>query len=76
MTEVYDRDFCITCQTLLDIPLTKSIYTKTEVYMFSVLFYRSNSITNVHDTVANDFIYHDICWVKAKWDVEPNTIAI
>ena len=76
MTEVYDRDFCITCQTLSDRSLTKSIYTKTEVYMFSVLFYRSNSITNVHDTVANDFIYHDICWVKAKWDVEPNTIAI
>ena len=76
MTEVYNRDFCIACQTLSDRPLTKSIYTKTEVYMFSVLFYRSNSITNVHDTVANDFIYHDICWVKAKWDVEPNTIAI
>ena len=43
--------------------------------MFSVLFYRLNSITNVHDTVANDFIYHDVCW-KAKWDAEPNTISI
>ena len=76
MTEVYDRDLCITCQTLLDRPLTKAIYTKTEVHMFSVLFYRSNSIANVRDTVANDFIYHDVCWVKAKYDAEPNTISI
>ena len=37
---------------------------------------RLNSITNAHDAVANNVIYHDVCWVKAKRDADPKTIAI
>ena len=69
MTEAYARNLCIICQTLLDGQLTKAMYTKTGVKMLTVaqkipcnlFFCRFNSITNVHDPVANDVIYYDVC---------------
>ena len=81
MTQAYDRNLWIICQTFLDRPLTKAIDTKTRVHMMSVtqklLFGRLIfSVTNAHDAVANNVMYHGIGWVKAKRDAEPKTTAI
>ena len=35
-----------------------------------------NSITNSEDAVANKVIYHDVCWVKAKQEVQPKPIKV
>ena len=59
------------------------MYTKTEVHMLSVaqtlpdksFLQRLISITNAHEAVANDVIYHNVCWVKGKRDAEAETIV-
>ena len=83
MTGVRDRNLCNVGQTFLDKPLTKLMYTKTEVHMLSVaqtlpdksFLHRLISITNAHEAVANDVIYHNVCWVKDKRDAEAETIV-
>ena len=35
-----------------------------------------NSITNAEDAVANEVIYHDVCWVKAKREAQPKPIKV
>ena len=35
-----------------------------------------NSITNSEDAVVNKVIYHDVCWVKAKQEVQPKPIKV
>ena len=35
-----------------------------------------SSITNSEDAVANKIIYHDVCWVKAKQEVQPKPIKV
>ena len=83
MTGARDRNLCNVGQTFLDKPLTKLMYTKTEVHMLSLaktlpdksFLHRSLSITNAHEAVANDVIYHNVCWVKATRDAEAETIV-
>ena len=83
MTGDRDRNLCNVGQTFLDKPLTKLMYTKTEVHMLSVaqtlpdksFLHRLISITNAHEAVGNDVIYHNICWVKAERDAEAETIV-
>ena len=35
-----------------------------------------NSITNAEDTEANEIVYHDVCWVKAKREVQLKPIKV
>lgn len=83
MTGARDRNLSNVSQTFLDKPLTKLMHTKTEVHMLSVaqtlpdksFLHRLISITNAHEAVANDVIYHNVCCVKAKRDAEAETIV-
>ena len=36
-------------------------------------FRRLNSIPKADDAVANDVVYHDTCWIKAKREAAPNS---
>ena len=38
-------------------------------------FRRLNSIPKAYDAVANDVIYHDTCWIKAKREAAPKTVV-
>ena len=83
MTGARDRNLCNVGQTFLDKPLTKLMYTKTEVHMLSLaqtlpdksFLHRLLSMTNAHEAVTNDVIYHNVCWVKATRDAEAETIV-
>ena len=39
-------------------------------------FCRINSITNSEDAVANEVVYHDVCWVKAKQGAKRKPIKV
>ena len=39
-------------------------------------FRRMGSITNAEDAVANDVVYHDIYWVKAKRESQRKPIKV
>ena len=36
-------------------------------------FRRLNSIPKADDAVANDVVYHDTCWIKAKREAAQNS---
>ena len=38
-------------------------------------FRRLNSIPKADDAVASNFVYHDICWIRAKCEVAPETVV-
>ena len=38
-------------------------------------FRRLNSIPKADDAVASNFVYHDICWIRAKREVAPETVV-
>ena len=44
--------------------------------MDKYFFCRINSITNAEDTVANEVVYHDVCWVKAKREAKRKPIKV
>ena len=39
-------------------------------------FRRMNSKTNAEDAVANEVVYHDVCWVQAKREAQPKPIKV
>ena len=38
-------------------------------------FRRLNSIPKADDAVASNFVYHDICWIRAKRETAPETVV-
>ena len=35
-----------------------------------------NSITNAEDAEANEVVYHDVCWIKAKREAQLKPIKV
>ena len=74
-SKLYDRSCCIICQNSDEKDdLTRVEFKSTGERMLKVsarlqdksFFRRLNSITNAKDAVANEVVYHNPCWVKAK----------
>ena len=80
----FDRKLCIICQTAGARILTRVEFKETGIRMLKVLeklvdksfFRRVNSITNKEDAVANEVVYHDVCWVKAKLEAQPKPLKV
>ena len=82
--EVSDRKLCIICQTTGARSLTRSELKETVIPMLKEskklvdksFFLRMNSITNAEDAVANEVVYHYVCWVKDKREAQPKPIKV
>ena len=48
----------------------------SEKLLDKTFFRRMNSITNAEDAVANEVVYHDAYWVKAKREAQPKPIKV
>ena len=79
--EPYDKTKCIICQTSTSEKLHQVMFHSTGANMLSVskqmddksFFRRMNSIFCAEDGVANDVMYHLMCWAKCKRKAETNT---
>ena len=77
-TEKYDKTMCIICQKP-DGHTCKVAFKETGKTMLLVaqklsdktLFIWLNTITHADDTIANDVLYYNLCWAKAKRLAEP-----
>ena len=74
--KVFSRKLCIILQT--------TGAKKTGIHMLKVsdklrdmpFFRNTNSIINAADAVANEVVYHDVCWVKAKREARLKAIKV
>ena len=81
--EKFDKKFCSICQIPTERKLTRVEHEDTGKHMLVVLeklrdklfFRRLNSIPKADDAVANDAVYHDTCWIKAKREAGLKTIV-
>ena len=53
--------------------LEKNMSVVSEKLSDKSFFRKLNSIPNGDDEVANDVVYHDTCWIKAKREAAPNS---
>ena len=74
----YDKMLCIICQKRggkvhsVQAKETGSLMlTVSEKLMDKSFFRRLNNITSASDAVANDVMYHNLCWADAKKKVTP-----
>ena len=80
-SEKFDKNLCIIYQITTERNLTRAEREDTGKHMLVVLenlsdksfFRRLNSIPKADDAVANDVVYHDTCWIKAKREAAPNS---
>ena len=79
-SKLYDRSCCIICQnpdekddlTRVEFKSTGERTLKvSEKLQDKSFFRRLNSITNAKGAVANEVVYHNPCWVKAKREAVP-----
>ena len=82
-TQPFDKSACVICQKPGG-ELHEVTFDSTWENMLSVskkledksFFCRLNSISHAEDAVANDVLYHHICWNSAKRQAEPNSYPI
>ena len=82
-SEKFDKKLCIICQIPTERNLTRAEREDTGKHMLVVseklpdksLFRRLNSIPKADDAVANDVVYHDTYWIKAKREAAPKTVV-
>ena len=80
-SEPFDKKRCIVCQQDRNETLHKVMYLSTGENMLSVaknledqaFFRRLNAINCASDGVANDVLYHHLCWNSAKRKAEANS---
>ena len=80
-SEKFDKKVCIFYEIPTEENLTRAEHEDTGKRMLLVsdklsksFFRRLNSIPKAYDAVANDVVYHDICWIKAKREAAPKTV--
>ena len=80
-SEKFDKRVCIICEIPTEENLTRAEHEDTGKRMLVVsdklsksFFRRLNSIPKAYDAVADDVVYHDICWIKAKREAAPKTV--
>ena len=82
--KVFSRKLCIILQTTGASYLTHAEFKKTGIHMLKVsdklrdmfFFRNTNSIINAEDAIANEVVYHDVCWVKTKREARPKAIKV
>ena len=82
--EKFDKELCIICQIPTETNVTRAEREDTGKHMLVVsdkipdklFFRRLNSIPKADDAVANDVVYHDTCWIRAKRESVPKTVVI
>ena len=83
-SEKFDKELCIICQIPTERNLTRAEREDTGKHMLVVLdkipdklfFRRLNSSPKADDAVANDVVYHDTCWIRAKREAVLKTVVI
>ena len=83
-SEKFDKELCIICQIPTERNLTRAEREDTGKHMLVVsenlsdksFFRRLNSIPKADDAVANDVVYHDTCWIRAKREAVLKTVVI
>ena len=82
-TQPFNKSACVICQKP-GAKLHEVMFDSTGENMLSVskkledksFFHRLNSISHAEDAVANDALFHHLCWNSAKCQAEPNSNLI
>ena len=60
---------------VLNVKTSENMLVVSEKLPDKSFFRRLNSIPKADDAVASNFVYHDICWIRAKREVAPETVV-